>query len=341
MIFGFGKNKKDEKQKQEAAKAKPQEPQAQEEAAPTKQSLLGRLKQGLSKSTGQLTGGIKDIFTKHKLDAETLEELEDLLIGGDFGVATATEVVDVLRSSKYDKEISAEEVAEVLAETIANTLQPVEKPLELTADKPCVLLFCGVNGTGKTTTIGKMAKRYADAGKKVVVAACDTFRAAAVEQLQVWAERAGCEIILGAEQADPASVAYQALEKAQAIQADVLLIDTAGRLQNKKNLMEQLAKVVRVVQKIDANAPHESILVLDATTGQNAKSQMEIFNQVVDVSGLVITKLDGTAKGGVVVQLAKQFETPIYGIGVGERVEDLQEFNAQNFAKQLAGVAES
>ena len=302
-------------------------------------SWLKRLKSGLSKSSEKMTEGISGIFTKRKLDDEMLEELEELLITSDLGAATAAKIVAGFSKNKFDKEIAPDEVKKELAGEIAKILQPVTKKLELDASKsPEVIMLVGVNGNGKTTTLGKLAQQFKEQGKTVMIAACDTFRAAAVEQLSVWGQRAGCEVITGAQNSDPASVAFSAYEKAKSSSVDVLLIDTAGRLQNKKGLMEELAKISRVIKKIDENAPHETVLVLDATTGQNAHSQVQAFKEMVDISGIIITKLDGTAKGGVVVSLAEKFGLPIYAVGVGESIEDLQSFDAEDFSKSFFGL---
>lgn len=303
-----------------------------------KKGWLSRLGKGLEKSSGRLGTGIKEIFTTRKLDDAMLEELEDLLISSDLGVKASVDVIAAIAKEKYDKQIAPEEVRQVLAKYIAKELEPHTQ--ELTVDKanhPHVILFCGVNGSGKTTTMGKFANHFAGQGHKVMVAACDTYRAAAVEQLAVWAERSGCAFMKGKENADPASVAYTALEEAKSKNMDVLLIDTAGRLQNKKNLMEQLTKVVRVLKKLDESAPQNTVIVLDATTGQNAHSQVKLFGEAVDVNGMIITKLDGTAKGGVVVGLAAEHNLPIHAIGVGESIEDLRHFDAQDFAEKLVG----
>lgn len=301
---------------------------------------LSKLSGGLKKSSDKLSTGVKQIFTQKKLDDDTLDELEELLITADLGIAAAERIRETIAASKYDKEISEEEIKDALSEAITDILAPVTKELTLDdAAKPHVVLVVGVNGNGKTTTIGKLAKQYQDEGKKVMLAACDTFRAAAVEQLAVWADRVGCEIVTGPSEVDPASVAYQALEKAKKEGADVLLIDTAGRLHNKKDLMDQLAKIIRVMKKLDDAAPQHCLLVLDATTGQNAHKQVEVFKEVVDINGLIVTKLDGSAKGGVVVALAESFELPLYAIGVGEAVEDLQPFDAKSFADRLVGIA--
>ena len=299
---------------------------------------LTRLREGLNKSSSKLNDGIKDIFVRKKLDDETLEDLEDLLITSDMGVQTSAYIASKIAKDKFDKEVSTDEIKSDLAKYIAEIIEPVAKPIEISNKKPHVILMCGVNGTGKTTTIGKIANNYKKDGKKVVIAACDTFRAAAVEQLEVWSKRSDCPLIKGKEGADPASVAYEAFAKAKEEKADVLMIDTAGRLQNKKNLMEQLTKIIKVIKKLDEEAPHNSIIVLDATTGQNANSQVKVFGEMVNLNGIIVTKLDGTAKGGVVVSLAKQFSLPIHAIGVGESIEDLKPFNAESFANSLVGI---
>lgn len=302
-------------------------------------SWLHKLKSGLSKSTQKITGGIAAIVTHRKLDDAMLEELEELLVMADMGAATAAKIVANFGKSRFGKDISEDEVRAALAEEIAAILQPVAKPL--TPDfthSPQVVLMVGVNGNGKTTTLGKLAAQYQQQGKKVMLAACDTFRAAAVEQLAVWGERAGVEVVQGKPQSDPAAVAYAALEKARAEKADILFIDTAGRLQNKKDLMEELAKIRRVLTKLDETAPHYTILVLDATTGQNAHSQLAAFREIASVTGIIVTKLDGTAKGGVVVALAEAFKLPIHAVGVGEGIDDLNAFDASEFAKDLMGV---
>ncbi len=305
---------------------------------PQKQGWFSKIKQGLSKSSAKISSGITGIFTKRKLDSLTLEELEELLISADLGVKTATSITTRLAKDRFDKEISPEDVRLAVASEVAKVLSPYSTPLILDPSlAPQIILVCGVNGNGKTTTIGKLAKRYREEGKQVMIAACDTFRAAAVEQLAIWAKRADVPLIQGEFQAEPASVAYMACEKALAAKADVLLIDTAGRLQNKANLMEELGKIVRVIKKVIPEAPHNTLLVLDATTGQNAKSQVEAFSNMAKLSGLIITKLDGTAKGGIVVALAEQFHLPIHAIGVGEAIDDLRPFEAEAFAKGLVG----
>jgi len=306
-----------------------------------KRGWLGRLREGLARTASSLTGGITAIFTKKKLDDETLENLEELLIAADLGVGAASAVTKRLASTRYNKEISAEEVKEALAEEVTKILGPVAKPLVIDASrKPHVVLVTGVNGTGKTTTIGKLAYRLRQDGHSVMMAAGDTFRAAAIEQLQVWGERAGVPVVSGAVGSDAAGLAFDALQRAKAEGIDVLLIDTAGRLQNKANLMAELTKIVRVIQKLDASAPHDTLLVLDATTGQNAHSQVDLFRQAANITGLVMTKLDGTARGGVMVALAERTKLPIHMVGVGESIDDLQPFDAQSFARSLAGVAD-
>lgn len=301
-------------------------------------SFLARLKSGLSKTSSRIGGGIADIFTKKKLDSEALEKLEDLLIEADLGAAVAGALTAELSRQKFGKEVSEQEVREVLAAQVAAILAPVAKPLAVDAGKkPFVVMVAGVNGNGKTTTLGKLALQFRREGKSVWLAAADTFRAAAVEQLQVWSDRAGVPIIMAEANADPASVAYRALEQARAGGADVLLIDTAGRLHNKAGLMAELQKIVKVLRKIDDSAPHAIVQVLDATTGQNALAQVEAFREMIGVTGLIITKLDGTAKGGVVVALAKKFGLPIHALGVGEAIEDLDAFEAEAFARGMVG----
>ncbi|MEM7618037.1 MAG: signal recognition particle-docking protein FtsY [Pseudomonadota bacterium] len=302
---------------------------------------LSRLSRGLSKSSNKLADNIAGVFTKRKLDQEALEELEDILIMADLGPKTAANMVEEFSKEKFDKEISGPEIKKALAGQITDILNPVAIELDIeTADnKPFVMLVCGVNGAGKTTTIGKLAHEYHMKQKKnVMIAAGDTFRAAAVEQLDVWAQRAHVPLIKKDIGADASAVAYEAMEKAKADNVDLLMIDTAGRLQNKSNLMEELAKMIRVIKKQDETAPHAVVLVLDSTTGQNAYSQVENFKDVVDLTGLVVTKLDGSAKGGVVVGLAEQFGLPIHAVGVGEKIQDLSPFKAEEFANTLMGV---
>ena len=302
---------------------------------------FSRLSKGLSKSSNKLGQSITDVFTKRKLDQDALDELEDILIMSDMGPKTAAKIVSSFAENRFDKEIDENEIKEALAENVSNILQPVTQPLDITAaeNKPFVMLVCGVNGAGKTTTIGKLAHDYhIKQHKKVMIAAADTFRAAAVDQLEVWADRARVPLIKKDIGSDPAAVAFEALEKAKTDDVDLLMIDTAGRLQNEANLMEELAKIIRVIKKQDETAPHAVVLVLDSTTGQNAHSQVQNFKDVVDLTGLVVTKLDGSAKGGVVVSLAEEFGLPIHAVGVGEKIEDLSPFKAEEFAKALVGA---
>ena len=300
---------------------------------------FGRLKAGLHRSSEKISTGITDLFTKRKLDAEALQDLKDILIQGDLGVSTATRLTSLLAKTRFDQEISSEEIKIALAEEVATILAPVAQPLVIDGThKPHIILVCGINGSGKTTTIGKMARQFKNQGKSVTLAAGDTFRAAAVEQLKIWGERSDCPVISRDNGADAAGLAFDAIKEAQASGADVLMIDTAGRLQNRKDLMEELTKVVRVIRKVDETAPHSVLLVMDATIGQNAHSQVEVFKDMVDVSGLIITKLDGSAKGGVVVSLAERFEIPIHAVGVGEGIDDLRPFEADAFARSLIGL---
>jgi len=304
-----------------------------------KKSWFARLKDGLKRSSSKLTTGIADIFTKRRLDDDALEEFEDLLITSDLGVTTAAKLGAELSRTRFDKEVEPAEIQEFIASEVAKILEPVAKPLVIDAcKKPHVILVVGVNGSGKTTTIGKLAKTYRDQGLKVMMAAGDTFRAAAVEQLKVWGERTGCPVIARDTGADAAGLAFDAIDQAQREGYDLLLIDTAGRLQNKAHLMDELKKIVRVIQKRDQAAPHDTLLVLDATTGQNAHSQVEVFSEATSVTGLIVTKLDGTAKGGVVVALAEKFRKPVHAIGVGESADDLRPFDAKSFARSLAGL---
>jgi len=301
--------------------------------------FVSRLSEGLSRSSQKLSGGIAAVFTKRKLDNEALEELEELLIASDMGTEAAARVIDSFRRTRFGKEVSEDEIRTALAEEVAEILAPVAQPFELDpALKPHVVLFVGVNGTGKTTTIGKLAQLFHDQGKRAVMAAGDTFRAAAVEQLQIWGERTGTLVISGGKDADSAGLAFDALAKAKAIAADVLLIDTAGRLHNKAALMDELAKMIRVLRKQDPTAPHSVLLVLDATTGQNAVQQVKVFREMVAVTGLVVTKLDGSARGGIVVALAEEFGLPVHAVGVGEKAGDLRPFDAGDFARGLVGA---
>lgn len=300
---------------------------------------LSRLRAGLSRSSGKLGEGIAGIFTKRKLDDEALEALEELLITSDLGVATAARLTANLAKTRFDKEVAPEEVRGALAEDITGILAPVAVPLSpAPAHRPHVVLVTGVNGSGKTTTIGKLAAQWQREGKKVRLAAGDTFRAAAIEQLKIWGERTGCPVVATAPGADAAGLAYEALETARREGDDVLLIDTAGRLHNRAELMAELEKVVRVIRKLDPAAPHDCLLVLDATTGQNAHAQVETFKELVEISGLVITKLDGSARGGVLVALAERFGLPVHAVGVGEGIDDLRPFDARDFARALVGL---
>ena len=303
--------------------------------------FLKRITRGLSKSTSRMSEQVSAVFNKRKLDDEALQDLEDILITSDFGVGPAAKVSALLAEDKFDKQVTDMEIKIALADVISDILTPLEKPIVLTSAKPQIMLFVGVNGSGKTTTLGKIAKRYHDQGKKVLIAAGDTFRAAAVEQLTVWSERSGAEIVSGKLGSDAAGLVYDAIEKAKADDVDVLMIDTAGRLQNRTELMDELAKVVRVIKKQDPSAPHHSILVLDATVGQNALMQTEAFKETAGVTGLIMTKLDGTAKGGVLVALSDKYKLPIHAIGIGERIEDLENFSAPVFAAALSGVADA
>jgi fused signal recognition particle receptor len=323
--------------------APPPEPAA--EAAPVPpaggegRGWFSRLRAGLSRSSARLNEGINAIFNRRRLDDAALEELEELLISSDMGIGVAGEVTQSLRRSRFNQEVSPEEVRAALAEQVIRLVEPVTRPLRIDRGrKPFVILVVGVNGSGKTTTIAKLAKQYRDAGLQVILAAGDTFRAAAVEQLQIWGERTGCAVVSRPAGADAAGLAYDALTRAQAEGADVLLVDTAGRLHNKTDLMGELQKIVRVLKKVDPDAPHSVLLVLDATTGQNAHAQAEIFREMVGVTGIVMTKLDGTARGGVLVSLAEKYGIPIHAIGVGETAEDLRPFEARAYARSLVGL---
>jgi fused signal recognition particle receptor len=304
-----------------------------------KLSWFQRLKTGLSRSSSRLTEGLAAILVKRKLDQDTLDEIEELLIAADLGPTTAAQLAADLGRSRFGKEVTDEEVRLFLADRIAALLAPVALPLDPAGAKPFVVLMVGVNGVGKTTTIGKLAERYRAEGKQVMMAAGDTFRAAAVAQLAIWGERTGAAVVKKDQGADPAALAYEALERAKREDIDVLLIDTAGRLHNKAGLMEELAKIIRVLRKIDPAAPHATVLVLDATTGQNAIQQVETFRNLVKINGLVVTKLDGSAKGGVLVALAEKFKLPVHAIGVGETAQDLQAFDPNEFARSLMGIA--
>ena len=314
-------------------------PPAPEASAAARGGWLARLAAGLSRTSSALGRGVADVFAKRKLDAEALDALEDILIQADLGLAAATRIRDAVGGGRYDKGIEPEAVKAILAEEIARSLEPVARPLEIDASKkPFVILVVGVNGSGKTTTIGKLAAKFAADGLTVTLAAGDTFRAAAIEQLKIWAERAGAEIVAREPGGDAAGLAFEALTRAKEAGADVLLIDTAGRLQNRAELMSELEKIVRAIKKVDAEAPHATLLALDATVGQNALSQVEIFGRIAGVTGLVMTKLDGTARGGILVALSEKYKLPVHFIGVGEGIDDLAPFTARDFAQAIAGI---
>jgi fused signal recognition particle receptor len=300
---------------------------------------FARLRKGLSRTSEKLGSGITDLFTKSKFDSATLDELEDLLIQADLGVDTSMRISQEVGRRRHERGLDEDGVRQVVAGEVEKALAPVAQPLVIDeTKKPFVILMAGVNGSGKTTTIGKLAQKFRDEGRKVMLAAGDTFRAAAVEQLNVWAERTGSPIVTKEIGADASGLAYEAVEKAKAAGVDILLIDTAGRLQNRTELMNELEKVVRVIRKVDDTAPHAVLLVLDATVGQNALSQVELFQKTAGITGLVMTKLDGTARGGILVAVAEKFGLPIHFIGVGEGTEDLQDFDAAGFAKALTGA---
>ncbi|HEY3721187.1 MAG TPA: signal recognition particle-docking protein FtsY [Roseiarcus sp.] len=308
---------------------------------PVKKSWLSRLTAGLSRSSSAIGRGIVDIFTKRKLDAASLDDLEDILIQADLGVGAATRIREAVGKGRYEKGIDPDEVKALLAAEVERTLAPVARPLVVdAATRPFVILVIGVNGSGKTTTIGKLAAKFVGEGRKVMVAAGDTFRAAAIEQLRIWAGRAGAAIVAREQGADAAGLAFDAVTRARAEGIDVLLMDTAGRLQNRAELMSELEKIIRVMKKVDSQAPHATLLVLDATVGQNALSQVEIFGRMAGVTGLVMTKLDGTARGGILVAIADKFKLPVHFIGVGEGVEDLEPFAAKDFGRAIAGIEE-
>ncbi len=310
------------------------------EAAP-KRSWWQRLQQGLSRSSQAIGGSISDIFSKRKLDADTLQDLEDVLIRADLGATAALRITEAVGKGRYDKNVSAGEVKDILAAEIEKVLGPLARPLEIDRSKrPFVILVIGVNGSGKTTTIGKLAAKFSRDGLKVVLAAGDTFRAAAIEQLRIWGARLGCEVIARESGGDAAGLGFDALKAAREKGADLLIMDTAGRLQNRTELMAELEKIIRVMKKLDPEAPHAVLLVLDATVGQNALSQVEIFGRAAGVTGLVMTKLDGTARGGILVAIAEKFDLPIHFIGVGEGADDLESFTARDFARAIAGLDE-
>jgi fused signal recognition particle receptor len=308
------------------------------EAQQQKQGWFARLTTGLKRSSDQLTDGITSVFTKRKLDAAMLDELEDILIQADFGIDMATSVTDALRRDRFDRMIEPREVRAILAGEVEKVLAPVALPLGIDgASKPFVILMVGVNGSGKTTTIGKLASRLRAEGKSVMLAAGDTFRAAAIEQLQVWGQRTGAPVVANAPGSDASGLAFEAVSRARAEGMDVLIIDTAGRLQNRDELMSELEKIIRVIKKVDDSAPHATLLTLDATTGQNALNQVEIFGKRAGVTGLVMTKLDGTARGGILVAIARKFGLPVHFIGVGEGVDNIEAFAARDFARAIVG----
>lgn len=313
-------------------------PEAPADPAPRK-SWLARLTSGLSKTSSRLAEGITGIFTKRKLDGDTLEDLEDLLIGADLGVETSSRIITAISKGRFEKGISPEDVRQVLAQEVSRVLEPVAKPLLIDGTRrPHVVLVVGVNGSGKTTTIGKLAAQFRRDGRSVMLAAGDTFRAAAIDQLKVWGERTGSPVLARDVGSDSSGLAYDALKQAMATPTDVLVVDTAGRLQNKADLMDELEKVIRVMRKLDPSAPHDCLLVLDATTGQNAVNQVEVFRQRAGVTGLVMTKLDGTAKGGILVAIAARYGLPVHAIGVGEGIDDLSPFDPKEFAQAIAHI---
>lgn len=308
-------------------------------AEPAKRSWWARLSQGLSRSSQSIGSGLADIFTKRKLDAAALDDLEDMLIRADLGVPAALRIREAVAQGRYDKNVDVETVKTILASEVEQVLSPFARPLEIDGrQKPFVILVVGVNGSGKTTTIGKLAARFSREGHKVLLAAGDTFRAAAIEQLRIWGEALGCPVIARDAGGDAAGLAFDAIKSAQESGADILIMDTAGRLQNKTELMAELEKIIRVMKKLDPQAPHAVLLALDATVGQNAMSQVEIFGRVAGVTGLVMTKLDGTARGGILVAVAEKYKLPIHFIGVGETADDLQAFAADDFARAIAGI---
>jgi fused signal recognition particle receptor len=312
-------------------------PEEAKSAEPPRASWFQRLKDGLSKTSSRLTDGITGLVSKRKLDGATLEELEDLLIGADLGLDTAQRITAAISKGRFEKGLSSDDVRGILASEITKVLEPVASPLVIdTAKKPNVVVVLGVNGSGKTTTIGKLAAQLTREGKKVMIGAGDTFRAAAIDQLKVWGERTGAPVISREVGSDASGLAFDALKAAQDGGYDVLLLDTAGRLQNKEGLMAELEKIIRVLKKVDATAPHDVVLVLDATTGQNAVNQVEVFRERAGVTGLIMTKLDGTARGGILVAIAAKFGLPVHAIGIGEGIDDLQTFSANDFARAIA-----
>ena len=304
-------------------------------------SWLQKLKNGLGKTSAKVTVQLSSLLGRSKIDAASLEEVEDALIAADLGTRSAMRLAASMHKYKFDGPVNSESLATALSDGITEILEPVAAPIAIRDDnKPHVILLVGVNGSGKTTTAGKLAQQWRAEGKSVMLAAGDTFRAAAIEQLQIWGERTGTEVITSSQGGDAAALAYKAMEKAAAMGTDVLIIDTAGRLQNRAELMDELAKIVRVIRKLDGSAPHDSIIVLDGTVGQNAISQVKAFREVADVTGLIVTKLDGSAKGGIVIALAEEFGIPVHAVGVGEGADDLQAFTARDFANALTGASD-
>ena len=324
---------------QPVAPETPGPPETLPPTGPTpKQTWFQRLASGLRRSSDQLGSGIAAVFTKKRLDQAMLDELEDVLIQADFGVDMANSVVEALRRDRFDRDITSDEVRDIVSRTVAQVLAPVAQPLTVDPDKrPFVILMVGVNGSGKTTTIGKLASLYRAEGKSVMLAAGDTFRAAAIEQLQVWGQRTGAPVVARPAGSDASGLAFDAMTEAKAQASDILIIDTAGRLQNRDELMSELEKIIRVIKKVDPSAPHATLLTLDATTGQNALNQVEIFGKRAGVTGLVMTKLDGTARGGILVAIAKTFGLPVHFIGVGEGIDNLEAFAAGDFARAIVG----
>ncbi len=305
----------------------------------TSEDWFQRLKKGLDKSTNKISSAISNAFLKQKIDDDIVETIEDILIQGDVGISVASKLSNIIANTKFEADAPENAVREVLAKEIQTILEPVEKSIEVqNSNRPNVILVCGVNGVGKTTTIGKLAYMWQREGKVVTLVAADTFRAAAVEQLKIWGDRVGCAVFSGNPGADPAALVYRALDETFATKVDIVIIDTAGRVQNRADLMDELEKIVRVIKKIDASAPHDTLLVLDATIGQNSINQVKVFNESVNLSGLIFSKLDGTAKGGVAVAIAEKFNLPVYAIGVGEGIEDLSLFNAYTFSRSLLGL---
>lgn len=338
-VFGRKDKETHEAPAQDSRRESPDKAEPVEPAAAPKRSWWARLREGLARSANSISAGLAAIFTKRKLDESMLEDLEDVLIRADLGVAIAAEIARTIGKGRFDRTIEIEEVKAVLAEEVERVLTPYAQPLVITpGTKPFVILVVGVNGSGKTTTIGKLAAKFTQGGHTVLLAAGDTFRAAAIEQLLVWGARLYCPVISRPQGADASALAYDAIKTAQERGTDIVLMDTAGRLQNRAELMAELEKIIRVMRKVDPDSPHAVLLVLDATVGQNAMNQVEIFGRVAGVTGLVMTKLDGTARGGILVAIAEKFKLPIHFIGVGEGAEDLEAFEARDFARAIAGL---